>query len=53
MNPTAATAEEPRAVATTATAPTVTGAAPAEWRSPGYGVMDTALEVTAYLHADR
>ncbi|MFH8619649.1 pyrroloquinoline quinone precursor peptide PqqA [Streptomyces sp. NPDC017979] len=52
MNPTAATAEDPRAVATT-TAPTVTGAAPAEWRSPGYEVVDTALEVTAYLHADR
>lgn len=51
MNPTAATTEDPRAAATTATTATTTTAD--DWRSPGYEVVDTALEVTAYLHADR
>ncbi|MEU5974400.1 pyrroloquinoline quinone precursor peptide PqqA [Streptomyces sp. NPDC047315] len=48
MNPTAATTEDPRAAATTATTTDAD-----DWRSPGYEVVDTALEVTAYLHADR
>ncbi|WP_125516248.1 pyrroloquinoline quinone precursor peptide PqqA [Streptomyces sp. WAC 01529] len=36
-----------------ARAPREPVAAPADWQTPAYAVVDTALEVTAYRLADR